>query len=1054
MNTTTRKFGTKLSINNMVKKPGEHSKQSKGISKGLTKQQPLQLRTTNVQVSSTTSMKTDKHLTAARVHNNHVASKTSKTKQAVSVGGDVKATTVVATIGGAAHVSTPTKATASTAAPPPAPSTAAARLHQIPATPTVMPMSSATTATATPSAGAGAGAGAGAARRPPAALKQPSTAVKKFNESVQRARRLIVEAKVQSKSTNAADWARAVECYAAAASLLPERISTKLHMKIENLRERMAGAEDEDLVKQHILRAKKYIVEAKTKSKSLHHDEWTVAIELYSQARDLLPPHLGNKLSKKINALTTKITKAKAAARAAEEEDDDDEDDDEVDLFSDAMFDLTDVFAWKAEAPAAAAEAPVLEEEEEEEEEIAIPMVTATPMKQAPTLVFDRFGSVGAEVFALALGRSYNLRVNTQGAQELLEMLRAVDACETDILGTSDHALKVSWRKVAGRTKKKKRVHFCTFDLSTVSPPEKWSEISDKKEKLMNTNAQEKLAHNLSLVLATARECLIMRNSNNSQEDKDEQNNENALAKFLVGLEEISKDETVTTILRKGADFFLVEFGKLQKGVMPFVEKFDKAATSSMRYHLRCLFNTKPDSITTKPMVEHKEDKNEGKNNTKTKCKNDENDENDKNNATSLSLVEEIAIDSDGSYGYCGREDIAAIVHRALREHNGSLLREKDADDDVDSYYADMEATRFLYELLTHPGTKHTHKDKASTWASMKTLSMLIAPFADVCPSLVHSIVPLASDPHAFVRQLVDDANTTCKPMFQRLTTLDSISYSKYVSSFKNKNKKKSSKRSKKEDMSENSVYITTKAPYRFKYPKLNCRGDTDAIFGSIASNDEDEAAEAAAAITTWYQEATSLVLKIKKCQRKSEKPSRFFEKGLASVIKSLKNKKYVTATKFATAFIAAVNKNQKTKFDTKLRDECRCIVLELFEKGLPFVLETERCAESNRCCCEICEKQVSSDGGSDGGTDRGSEGESEGGAVECEQCSRMTHKSCVLNIVQNDDRETIFNEITVWFCRECTMNGFEEMKEKKEEEDKEAKARDEAMLENEDHDE
>ena len=1019
----------------MVKKPGEHSKQSKGISKGLTKQQPLQLRTTNVQVSSTTSMKTDKNLTAARVHINHVASKKmSKTKQAVSsVGGDIKATTIVATIS-AAHVSTPTKTTASTAALPAAPATAAARLHQIPATPTVMPMSSATTATAIPSAGAG-------AVLPPAALKQPSTAVKKFNESVQRARRLIVEAKVQSKSTNAADWARAVECYAAAASLLPERISTKLHMKIENLRERMAGAEDEDLVKQHILRAKKYIVEAKTKSKSLHHDEWTVAIELYSQARDLLPPHLGNKLSKKINALTTKITKAKAAARAAEEEDDDD-DDDAVDLFSDAMFDLADVFAWKAEAPAAAAEAPVLEEEEEEE--IAIPMVTATPMKQAPTLVFDRFGSVGAEVFALALGRSYNLRVNTKGAQELLEMLRAVDACETDILGTSDHALKVSWRKVAGRTKKKKRVHFCTFDLSTVSPPEKWSEISDKKEKLMNTNAQEKLAHNLSLVLATARECLIMGNSNTSHEDKDEQNNENALAKFLVGLEEISKDETVTTILRKGADFFLVEFGKLQKGVMPFVEKFDKAATSSMRYHLRCLFNTKPDSITTKPMVEHKENKKEGKNNTKTKC---ENDENDKNNATSLSLVEEIAIDSDGSYGYCGREDIAAIVHRALREHNGSLLREEDDDDDdVDLYYADMEASRFLYELLTHPGTKHTHKDKASTWASMKTLSMLIAPFGDVCPSLVHSIVPLASDPHAFVRQLVDDANTICKPMFQRLTTLDSISYSKYVSSLKNKkkkNSKKSSKKSKKvsiesedmsEGMSENTVYITTKAPYRFKYPKLNYRGDTDAIFGSILSNDEDEAA---AAITTWYQEATSLVLKIKKCQRKSEKPSRFFEKGLASVIKSLKNKKYVTGTEFATAFIAAVNKNQKTKFDTKLRDECRCIVLELFEKGLPFVLETERYAESKRCCCEICEKQVSS----------------EGGTVECEQCHRMTHKSCVLNIVQNDDQETIFNELTTWFCRECTMNGFEEMKKRKEEEDKEAKARDEAMLVNE-HDE
>ena len=67
-------------------------------------------------------------------------------------------------------------------------------------------------------------------------------------------------------------------------------------------------------------------------------------------------------------------------------------------------------------------------------------------------------------------------------------MLRAIDACETEILGTSDHALNVSWRKVAGR--RKKRVHFCTFDLSTVSPPDKWSDISDSNVSKVRTKSQ------------------------------------------------------------------------------------------------------------------------------------------------------------------------------------------------------------------------------------------------------------------------------------------------------------------------------------------------------------------------------------------------------------------------------------------------------------------------------------------------------------------------------------------------------------------------------------
>ena len=592
-------------------------------------------------------------------------------------------------------------------------------------------------------------------------MKPPSTAAKKFNQSVQHAKKLIVEAKMHAKSIETNDWTRAVELYTEAATLLPARIAIKLQTKIQNLQQRIAGVQDEQLVKQHIQRAKQFIVQAKSKSKSLHFEEWSVAIELYSQARDLLPPHLTTKLSKKINTLTTKIAAAKEALKDSDDDSEDDDSADEVDLFSDAMFDLTDIFAWKKdelkdEEAKQKEEAAAAAEEEEEEDDIAIISVGKTPMKQASALVFDRFGSCGAEIFALALGRSINLRVNTRNADELLEMLHAVDACETDILGTSDHALKVSWRKVAGRSRK--RVHFCTFDLSTISPPDKWSDISDLKDVQgqkgavsHSTNPQEKLTYHLCDVLTAAKELLCTKET---AEDSNE-----ALYKFLKGLREVADDKTVTNILRKGAQFFYSEFNKLKNGTVPFVDRFDKAATSSMRYHLRCLFNTKPDSITAKPITgkpvteqstklitddQKKKDSKENNKKEENENQESEDDESDDSDDESEEEVDDdqeeeeedqdlIAMDKDGSYGYCGREDIAAIVHRALRERVGVINVQANEDiedidqneeiETIDSQLVAMEASRFLYELLTHPGTIRTMHEKQSTWHSMKLLA-------------------------------------------------------------------------------------------------------------------------------------------------------------------------------------------------------------------------------------------------------------------------------------------------------------------------------------------
>ena len=41
----------------------------------------------------------------------------------------------------------------------------------------------------------------------------------------------------------------------------------------------------------------------------------------------------------------------------------------------------------------------------------------------------------------------------------------------------------------------------------------------------------------------------------------------------------------------------------------------------------------------------------------------------------------------------------------------------------IDSQLVAMEASRFLYELLTHPGTIRTMHEKQSTWHSMKLLA-------------------------------------------------------------------------------------------------------------------------------------------------------------------------------------------------------------------------------------------------------------------------------------------------------------------------------------------
>ena len=222
------------------------------------------------------------------------------------------------------------------------------------------------------------------------------------------------------------------------------------------------------------------------------------------------------------------------------------------------------------------------------------------------------------------------------------------------------------------------------------------------------------------------------------------------------------------------------------------------------------------------------------------------------------------------------------------------------------------------------------------------------------------------------------------------------------------KSKSKKSKRSSK--ITEEKNYILTKAIFRFKYPQLNIRGDTDAVFGSIHPLGD-------VSTSTWTKEAATLVSKILKCKRKRKKPSRFFEKGLSLINKNLKDGDVYNASKeFINAFRLCISKNEKNKYDNKLREECRMVVTELFDKGLSSVLEAAETCESNRLRCEFCLSQCSNDDANE--------------ALSCDTCNRCVHSSCVRKIVSNDN--SVLSDL--WYCRECTVEAFDELKNERNE--------------------
>jgi hypothetical protein len=289
-----------------------------------------------------------------------------------------------------------------------------------------------------------------------------------------------------------------------------------------------------------------------------------------------------------------------------------------------------------------------------------------------------------------------------------------------------------------------------------------------------------------------------------------------------------------------------------------------------------------------------------------------------------------------------------------------------------------------------------------------------------------HVQVPLALDPIAFTQTLKQTAETTSKAMFQQLTTSDALKYSILQSNTtcakKSKTKRKGPSKGKQnkartpqeEQAQQDEDYIVNHAPFRFKYPTLNCRGDTESVFGALCPLNHTQP------LLTWTEEAVVLLTKMMKCKRKKKKPSRFFEKGLGAVNKQLKDDKFKDATAFSHAFQVAVGKNEKNKYDKALREDCRTVMGTLFEAGLSSVLAAEETTLKNRLCCEFCMAQTN-------------------GAVDasvqcCDTCARCVHTACVVKALAPVDANVFDGKkVTVWFCRECTGEALEAMKMERE---------------------
>ena len=674
-------------------------------------------------------------------------------------------------------------------------------------------------------------------RQIPPLMHEASSPLGSLEDPMLRAKKLIVEAKLKSKMSAESDWLIAVDLYTKARDLLPIRLGHKLDRKIKHLQDRIHAAKSPSHLEESIKRAKFLIVQAKLLSKDEDHSEWSKAIGFYTEARDLLPPHLGNKLTRKISTLQTRIAakvddlKRKKISTPVQDPLDD--------LLSD---DLGDFFAEFRPSEKVEAKTPVLvksaadwlSEDEAETECLAVSETTAAMASRAPSpLVFDRFGSIAAEVFALALGRTnVELNTDTPFADELLGILRAIDSCETEILSSDNHALKTSWRHLAKR--KKKRVHFCTFDLSTAAPPEKWCDVSNRSSDNQYSTTQEALAHKLGLLLDAAKTYRSCLNSDGKTAL--------ALEAFLKGLHEVSSDMSLSLILRKAATFFCKELKCLleEGNSLPFGDQFRCSVMSAVRFHMRCLFNAKPDSITTRICSDMPtaDDSTHNSNLSEIAALNAKDD----------SYASQLKLDSEGSIKFCGNDDIAAIIHQALRDRSrvcsnelGKISSLKNDFSGIDDRWLYLEASRFLYEVLTHPNVCDSYIDnnRSAVWQSLSCLGSLLTRFPDVCKS-EQCLVDLALNPSELASKLKNEVMTSNYPT--RLQHVDSCLLSRAVAELfelseeTHKGVRRGSKRKCKKTCkisfkkiqsklsSINSKYIMYTSMKRFCYPTLNCR--------------------------------------------------------------------------------------------------------------------------------------------------------------------------------------------------------------------------------------
>eukprot|EP00949_MAST-11_sp_MAST-11-sp1_P001402 g1402.t1 len=411
--------------------------------------------------------------------------------------------------------------------------------------------------------------------------------------------------------------------------------------------------------------AKALIIEAKRSSKS---GDLASAAALYEKALALLPENA--KLQRKLEGVRRKIAvkEAAMAMRAQSKESSVEDMDDPLSSIVDMKFASTPAPATpcfsKYDVPDVP-DAPVFEMETDASAD-------AESEKKEPfesDVQFDLFGSTAALVFSRAVSlaaEKEGLCLSTPGYGEMFALLEAVHVAEKKLSWYDEEVYRNSDIMV-----ERKRVRFCSYDLTTVTPPPSSTSLG-----LVSSGEPcEDLFDALCDISAAADAIVIT----------------DAYDLVMAGIaSSCESDSGCRPRFRKAAAFYHRELSKVgRKGQNPFDDRLLACASSLLRYHLRCALNRPERELYKRVKRGQKVDE--------ILCGAER-----QLRESSLHIMMDA---QSGSLVYNG-EDVAATVHSALWERHLArhvLEFEVENEGEKEAKWAFVESHAFLLAVLRHP---------------------------------------------------------------------------------------------------------------------------------------------------------------------------------------------------------------------------------------------------------------------------------------------------------------------------------------------------------------